>query len=137
MHIEKCTLYDVEQLAVFNKRLIEDEKSNNTMNMEELKKRMHGFLNSEYDAYFFVVNEETVGYALVKNSCNPPYLRQFLIDRKYRNRHLGTEAFHELLKYLAVENISIEVLPWNETGLRFWSSLGFKEISRYMEYKVT
>ncbi|MBQ8596452.1 MAG: GNAT family N-acetyltransferase [Lachnospiraceae bacterium] len=89
-----------------------------------------------YDAYFFVVGEEIVGYALVKNSCKPLYLRQFLIDRKYRKQHLGTEAFHELLKYLEVENIDIEVLPWNEAGLRFWSSLGFKEISKYMRYKA-
>ena len=29
MEIKKCTLEDVPQLALFNKQLIEDEKSNN------------------------------------------------------------------------------------------------------------
>ena len=136
MHIEKCTLHDIDQLAVLNKQLIDDEKSNNQMSIAELKERMCGFLSSEYDAYFFVVDEERVGYALIKNSSNPLYLRQFLIDRKYRKQHLGTEAFRELMKYLEVEDIDIEVLPWNETGLRFWNSLGFKEISKYMRYKA-
>lgn len=136
MRITKCTLNDVDMLAVLNKQLIDDEKSNNPMSIEELKERMQGFLCNDYDAYFFVVNEEIAGYALVKNTCTPMYLRQFLIDRKYRKKHLGTEAFCELLKYLEVENIDVEVLPWNEAGLRFWSSLGFKEISRYMRYET-
>lgn len=48
---------------------------------------------------------------------------------------MGTEAFEELLQFLKVETIDIEVLPWNETGMRFWKSLGFKEISRYMRYR--
>ena len=29
----------------------------------------------------------------------------------------------------------IEVLPWNEAGMRFWESCGFKEISRYMRFE--
>lgn len=49
-----------------------------------------------------------------------------------RRKHYGTVAFQELLQHLGVESIEFEVLPWNERGIRFWSSLGFKEISRYM-----
>ena len=52
MKIEKCTLEDVSQLAILNKQLIDDEKSNNPMTIEELEERMAGFLNSEYEAYF-------------------------------------------------------------------------------------
>lgn len=130
--IQKCTLEDVPQLALLNKRLIEDEKSNNSMSIKELEVRMQGFLNTEYSAYFFVIQKNVVGYALVKNSCNPLYLRQFLIDRKYRKMHYGTAAFHALLQYLDVKTMDIEVLPWNEPGIRFWESLGFHEMSRYM-----
>ena len=133
--IQKCTLEDVPQLALLNKRLIEDEKSNNSMSIKELEVRMQGFLNTEYSAYFFVIQKNVVGYALVKNSCNPLYLRQFLIDRKYRKMHYGTEAFRALLKYLNVSCIDIEVLPWNEPGIRFWDSLGFHEMSRYMRFE--
>lgn len=130
--IYKCTLEDVPKLALLNKQLIDDEKSNNFMSIKELEERMQVFLNSEYDGYFFMVRENVVGYALVKNTCNPLYLRQFFIDREYRKKHYGTQAFQALLEYLNVNNIDIEVLPWNEPGIRFWESLGFHEISRYM-----
>jgi len=132
MKIKKCTLKDVTQLALLNKQLIDDEKSNNPMSIEELGQRMTGFLSSEYDAYFFVEQEAVVGYALIKNTCNPLYLRQFLIDRKYRRKHYGTEAFNTLMQYLDIKSIDIEVLPWNERGILFWESCGFREISRYM-----
>lgn len=134
MQIVKCTEYDLTLLAKFNKRLIEDEKSDNKMTEEELFRRMKEFLNTEYDAYFFQVNEEVVGYALVKNSCAPLYLRQFYIDREYRRNHYGEQAFHELLKYLDITMIDIEVLSWNEAGVRFWEKLNFQERSKYMRY---
>lgn len=53
MEIKKCTLEDVAKLAVLNKQLIDDEKSDNPMSIQELEERMTGFLNTEYDAYFF------------------------------------------------------------------------------------
>lgn len=135
MEIKKCTLEDVPQLALLNKQLIEDEKSDNPMTIEELRERMREFLNSAYDAYFFLVEDAVVGYALVKNTCTPLYLRQFLIAREYRQKHYGTEAFHALLEYLGVDRMDIEVLPWNERGRRFWESVGFQEISRYMRFE--
>lgn len=135
MVIRKCKLEDIPKLALFNKQLIEDEKSDNPMSIQELEERMTGFLKTEYDAYFFMVDEDIVGYALVKNSCRPLYLRQFLIDRKYRKHHYGTEAFNSLIQYLEVKSIDIEVLSWNEEGNRFWESCGFKDISRYMRFE--
>lgn len=66
-----------------------------------------------------MVDENVVGYALVKNSCRPLYLRAFLIDRKYRKQHYGAEAFKSLIEYLNVKSIDIEVLSWNEAGNRF------------------
>lgn len=133
--IRKCTLDDVPQLALLNKQLIDDEKSNNSMNVNELEERMHEFITTEYDAYFFINKENVVGYALVKNTCNPLYLRQFLIEREYRLKHYGTSAFRCLMEHLDIESMDIEVLPWNEPGIRFWESLGFHEVSRYMRFK--
>lgn len=137
IRIKKCTLEDIPQLALLNKQLIEDEKSNNAMSIKELEERMHEFITTEYDAYFFIKQEAVVGYALVKNKCNPLYLRQFLIRREYRKNHYGTQAFQSLMKYFNVNTIDIEVLPWNETGIRFWESLGFRELSRYMRLEET
>lgn len=134
MKIVKCTEADVDLLTKFNKCLIEDEKSDNKMNVDELYQRMKTFITSEYDAYFFKEGEDVIGYALVKNNCEPLYLRQFYIDRMYRRKQYGQQAFEALLKHLGVSTIDIEVLSWNEAGIRFWEKLGFRERSRYMRF---
>ncbi len=135
MNVIKCEIKDIEMLAMLNKQLIDDEKSNNPMSIKELEERMKGFLTTDYEAYLFKVDEDIIGYALVKTDCTPLYLRQFLINRKYRRQHYGTEAFHILMEYLGANKMDIEVLPWNETGKHFWESCGFREISRCMRYE--
>ena len=137
MQIVKCTGQDIHTLAVLNKCLIEDEKSDNPMSVEELESRMEGFLSGGYDTYLFRENGETVGYALVRHSCSPLYLRQFYIDRAYRRKHYGEKAFRELLDILRTDTIDIDVLPWNTAGLQFWKSLGFTETCISMEYRKT
>ena len=52
MQIQKCTMADVSKLALFNKQLIDDEKNDNPMNINELKNRMKGFLETDYSVYF-------------------------------------------------------------------------------------
>ena len=134
MVIQMCTLSEAAKLAKMNKRLIEDEKSDNPMTVPELAARMTGFLNGEYTAYFFVEEKTVVGYALVDNSRSPLYLRQFYTEREYRRRHYGQTAFHELLDYLHADAAAVDVLPWNEAGLRFWKSLGFTETCISMKF---
>ena len=53
MQLQKCSIKDVAKLALLNKQLIEDEKSDNAMNINELEKRMKEFLETDYSAYFF------------------------------------------------------------------------------------
>lgn len=117
MQIQECTMTDVTKLAVLNKQLIDDEKSDNPMNINELENRMKGFLETDYSAYFFIEDSQIIGYALIRNTSNPVYLRQFLIDRNYRKQHYGTQAFEMLLRYLNIKEIDLEVLPWNKNGL--------------------
>lgn len=64
MYIQKCTIADVPVLAKLNKQLIDDEKSNNPMSISELENRMSEFLQTEYNAYFFIQNSKVIGYAL-------------------------------------------------------------------------
>ena len=135
MVIQMCTLSEAAKLAKMNKRLIEDEKSDNPMTVPELAARMTGFLNGEYTAYFFVEEKTVVGYALVDNSRSPLYLRQFYIEREYRRRHYGKEAFRLLLEHLKTDALDVDVLPWNAPGLAFWRSLGFRETCISMRYK--
>ena len=136
MQIQKCTMADVSELAVLNKQLIEDEKSDNPMNISELESRMKGFLETDYSAYFFIEDNQIIGYALIRNTSTPLYLRQFLIDRKYRKHHYGTQAFQMLLQYLDIKEIDLEVLPWNKNGLAFWKHCGFEETCIAMRYKI-
>ena len=136
MTIKKCSLKDADRLAELNKQLIEDEKSDNQMNMEELKSRMEMFLQTDYSAYFFLEENEVVGYALVNPHSRPVYIRQFLIGRAYRRNHFGRKAVALLMEELAVSEIDTEVLSWNETGLKFWENCGFAERSRLMRLSV-
>lgn len=135
MKIQKCTVADVGELAILNKQLIDDEKSDNPMNLGELEIRMKEFLETDYDAYFFIEESKTIGYALVRRSGAPLYLRQFLIERNYRKRHYGIEAFQMLLRYLDVKEMDLEVLPWNESAMAFWKRCGFNETCVAMRYK--
>lgn len=132
MILKKCSVNDIDKLAELNKQLIEDEKSDNKMNINELKSRMKMFLETDYVAYSFTEDADIIGYALIKFNSDPIYLRQFLIERKYRRRHLGKKALELLLDELKTNTIDIEVLSRNEAGLKFWENCGFVERSRYM-----
>ena len=127
MILKKCTTDDLPRLAAMNKRLIEDEKSSNPMTLKELEDRMEGFITGEYNAFFFEEEGQIVGYALVRHTSDPLYLRQFYIEREQRRRHYGKHAFKLLMDHLDTDVIDIDVLPWNEAGLCFWKSLGFTE----------
>ena len=135
MQLQKCTMRDVAKLALLNKQLIDDEKSDNAMTINELESRMKRFLETDYSAYFFIEDSQIIRYALIRNTCNPVYLWQFLIDRNYRKHHYGTQAFQLLLQYLDIKEIDLEVLPWNKNGLAFWTHCGFNETCIAMRYK--
>jgi Acetyltransferases len=135
MSIYKCTIVDSRQLASLNKKLIEDEKHDNPMSIDELAERMQGFISGDYNAYFYKENDNVLGYALVRTSSVPKYLRQFFICSEYRRKGYGKAFFTELMKELGEKTIDIEVLSWNETGIKFWEEMGFLQRSIYMRYQ--
>jgi len=135
MNLRKCTPADIPLLALFNQQLIQDERSDNPMTLPELEGRMRWFLETEYDAYFFTMEETVVGYALVRHTAPPLYLRQFFIAREHRRKHYGQRAVELLLQTLQTKAIDIEVYTWNERGIRFWESCGFAPRSLYMRYE--
>jgi ribosomal protein S18 acetylase RimI-like enzyme len=135
MEIQKCTRKDITELAIMNNQLIEDERCDNKkLTVHELEERMQGFITGDYDAYFFIVDSQVVGYGLVDKVKSPLYLRHFLIKREYRRKSYGKEAFQALLEHLGADSIDIEVYSWNERGIGFWESCGFKERCKYMRY---
>ncbi|MDR1061840.1 MAG: GNAT family N-acetyltransferase [Clostridiales bacterium] len=146
---------DTGELAAMNKQLIEDEKHDNPMTLPQLEDRMKGFLSGDYVALLAIgegvagdcdcdgdsAAEEgadgqsvAVGYALIRKTAEPPYLRQFFICRGERRKGYGRQFFAKLLEYLGTDAIDIEVMAWNEAGKAFWESLGFKPRSIYMRY---
>jgi len=134
IEIKKCTLEDAALLAEMNKKLIEDEISNNKMDIIQLKNRMIDFLNNGYEAFFFITDGKIVGYALCDITKEPKYLRQFFIKREERRKHYGKIAFEVLLEKTGIKEIEIDVLKWNETGIKFWERIGFVEQSKRMKY---
>ena len=134
MQIKECTPQDVPLLAVMNKRLIEDEQSDNPMDTARLEQRMRSFLEGGYTACLFVEDGAAVGYALVDHGREPLYLRQFYIEREYRRMRCGETAFRLLTGHLRADTIDIDVLPWNEAGRLFWKKCGFKETCVSMRY---
>ena len=136
IEIRECTSNDTEILSEMNKELIEDEKSNNKMNVIQLKDRMAGFLKNGYRAFYFILQNKIIGYALCDMTKEPVYLRQFFIKREERRQHYGKTAFGILLEKLRVKEIEIDVLAWNENGIKFWENVGFMEQWKRMKYRA-
>jgi len=136
IEIKDCTKNDIKLLAKMNKQLIEDEKANNLMDITQLEQRMNDFVNNGYKAFFFIIEEEIIGYALCDMTKDPIYLRQFFIKREERRKHYGKNAFIKLLEKLETTEIEIDVFKWNEAGIKFWKRIGFKEQWKRMKYKV-
>jgi predicted acetyltransferase len=136
IEIKKCTKNDIKLLTKMNKQLIEDEKANNLMDITQLENRMNDFLNNGYKAFFFIIEEKIIGYALCDITKEPIYLRQFFINREERRKHHGKNAFYKLLEKLETKEIEIDVLKWNEDGIKFWGKIGFKEQWKRMKYKI-
>ena len=134
IQIRVCSDEDLDLLAVLNKQLIEDEQHDNKMNVEQLRERMNGFINTDYKAYLFEKGSKVIGYALVNHTRKPLYLRQFFICRDVRRQGYGKTTFNKLLELLKTEIIDIEVMSWNGRGIGFWRSLGFKDRSIYMRF---
>ncbi len=123
-----------------NKQLIEDEGHRNPMSIPELAQRMRGWLQSGWKTDIFVqanalADDTIIGYALYqhrKDEFFPDqpvvYLRQFLIERKYRNQGLGRLALQELFKarFPSRCTVVVDVLTANERGLSFWRQVGFQ-----------
>ena len=135
MTIRQCTQSDIALLARMNKHLIEDERAPNAMDIAQLQQRMTQFILGSYCAYFFMVDNAPIGYALCDSARTPMYLRQFFIERAHRRRGYGKVAFQLLLAHLGVEQIDIDVYAWNAGGIAFWQTLGFSTRYHSMRYE--
>ncbi len=105
------------------------------MDISQLKNRMTDFLKNGYKAYLIIHNEKVIGYALIDITKDPKYLRQFFVVREERRKQYGKKAFAKLLEKLDAKQLDIDVLSWNEIGIKFWEAIGFKEQWKRMRYE--
>ena len=128
------TQADVPILAELNHQLIRDEGHRNPMTVPELAERMSKWLESEYTAVLFEMNE-VVAYALYRNSSDSIYLRQFFVHRGHRRKRIGQRAMKILFEEIWPKNkrITVEVLTHNSAAINFWRSLGFADYCLALE----
>ncbi|MFM2031835.1 MAG: hypothetical protein RLZZ297_600 [Chloroflexota bacterium] len=129
VRLDTATVAECGTLALLNRGLILAERSDNTMHYDALVDRMRGFLEGNYAAWLFRVEDMVVGYCLVDMSSTPRYLRHFFIVEAYRGRGYGRAAFDALCDTLGAAALDIDVLDWNTAGAAFWRRMGF--VPRY------
>lgn len=123
------------ELAIFNKCLVDSGGSYNTMSIQELEKRMFGFLESGYMAVIFEVEGVHIGYALIDINKNPMFIRHYFIIEEYRRQGYGTAAFNKLIVFLEVDRVDLTVLASNDIGFKFWTSCGLTPYEVVMHYR--
>lgn len=135
LSIRGATAMDLPVLSAMNKRLIEDEGSRNPMSVEQLQTRMADWLGAGWEVVMLESAGQIAGYAVYqvrKDEYYPErdavYLRQFYIERGFRGRGLGAEAFWRLTRdrFPGECEVLIDVLSGNPRGHRFWERLGFQ-----------
>ena len=127
MELSECLSDRLPTLTRMNRELYEDEKNDCIPPDDVLEQRLKNYLDQGAKAFLFEKDGETAGYALINLNATPNYLLHFYICREHRRSHLGTQAFHLLLKELNTDRMDLDVLCWNERGMAFWKSLGFRE----------
>ena len=64
MQIKDCSSDDIPLLSKLNQSLIEDEKAETNLTLQQLEERMESFIREQYKAFLFYEMENVVGYPL-------------------------------------------------------------------------
>jgi GNAT superfamily N-acetyltransferase len=125
----RALLQDYDLLGILNKQLIEDEGHRNLMSATQLQDRMRDWLVSEYKAVIFDNETEVVAYALYREETDLIYLRQFFVQRHFRQRGYGKLAMELLRKNIwpASKRLTVEVLSGNQRSVAFFRAVGFRD----------
>ena len=130
-----ATADDAAVVASMNQQLIRDEGHRNRMTLEELTRRMEGWLGGEYRAVLFESGGEAVGYALYRHEADHVYLRQLFVTPQHRRQGVARAALRWMWghAWVGAPRLRIEVLVGNDGGRAFWRSVGFVEYCVTME----
>jgi len=137
VELRKATINDISELAEMNKQLIEDERSRNPFNVRQLELRMQQWLDGSWSAIMISKNDTLIGYLLYQQQSDDYfpdqriiYVKQFFVQRTYRRRGIGREAFEQIATefFPSDARVVLDVLATNPEALHFWEDIGF---SRY------
>jgi ribosomal protein S18 acetylase RimI-like enzyme len=127
MKITKADLSDVEQLAELNKRLIEDERHPNPMNVQQLAQRMAEWLQGEYTCYLATEDRSTVAYCLFRDDGKYYYMRQLFVERAYRRKGIASRLLDWMYQNVWTDKkVRLDVLSHNEEAIAFYKAYGFR-----------
>lgn len=134
VELRKATINDISALAEMNKQLIEDERSRNPLSVNQLQLRMQSWLDGSWSAIMIFKNDDLIGYLLYQHRTDEYYhdqhnifVRQFFVQRTYRRRGIGREAFEQICQQFFPSNarVVLDVLASNPEALHFWEDIGF------------
>ena len=126
MNITRATQADVLLLAEMNKRLIEDERHPNPMNVAQLAKRMTTWLKTQYTGYLAIEDEQAVAYCLFRNDGEYYYLRHLFVERTHRRQGVATCLLDWLYGNIWKEKpVRLDVLSHNRAAIAFYRAYGF------------
>jgi len=127
MKVTKADHSNIEKLAELNKRLIEDERHPNSMNMQQLAQRMTEWLQGEYACYIAAENGITVAYCLFRDDGKYYYLRHLFVERAYRRQGIATKLLDWMYKYIWTDKkVRLDVLSHNTAAIAFYKAYGFE-----------
>lgn len=126
VHIEQMTTEYVQQLGLLNKLLIDDDRHANPMSVPDLVRRMKRWLSEDYLCFGAFVDQDLVGYCLIRDEDEYCYVRQLFTVKHHRNQGIGSR----LLKHLESGNrqskpVRLEVLAGNERAVSFYKRRGY------------
>jgi ribosomal protein S18 acetylase RimI-like enzyme len=132
--IRPATVVDAKALASLNRQLILDEGHRNTMSIEQLETRMHGWLATEYRAIVAATGASIVGYALARDQePGSLHLRQLFVEVERRRSGLGRRLVAEITASTPLRRLRVDVLIGNAVALSFWRSIGFVDYAITLE----
>ena len=127
MEIVRAGLADVERLAELNKRLIEDERHPNPMDVPQLTHRMKEWLATGYICYLAKQNGCILAYCLYRDDGAYYYMRQLYVSREHRRRGIATQLLDWLYENVWTDKrVRLDVLAHNRDALAFYERYGFR-----------
>lgn len=127
MKIIKAELYDAGRLAEMNRRLIEDERHPNPMNLEQLNRRMSEWLEKEYTGYLAIEDGGIVAYCLFRDDGKYYYMRQLYVERENRRNYIATKLLDWMYRNIWTDKkVRLDVLSHNQEAIAFYKNYGFQ-----------